>query len=192
MLPTMVIEPLSRHLDSVKRQHQTDLARGFGRVVLPFALDRKYPSTHRMGLAVRVSRVSGMYGPEMGATNALSPSRISRPEGGGARGTPGRDDQARGTAHVPALIRYTPARGWVRHSDRAGAAGPRGRQHDDDVHARAQSGPAWRAQPCRLPLIDRAIPVGREHWRPTTARCCSMERAKSLIFWQVDRCDVAS
>jgi integrase len=28
-----------------------------------------------------------MYGPEMGATNALSPSRISRPEGGGARGT---------------------------------------------------------------------------------------------------------
>jgi ketosteroid isomerase-like protein len=28
----------------VKRQHEADLTRGFGRVVLPFALDRKYPS----------------------------------------------------------------------------------------------------------------------------------------------------
>lgn len=44
LLPTSVIEPLARHLDSVKRQHQGDLARGFGRVVLPFALDRKYPN----------------------------------------------------------------------------------------------------------------------------------------------------
>ena len=44
VLPTAVIEPLSRHLESVKRQHEADLARGFGRVVLPFALDRKYPN----------------------------------------------------------------------------------------------------------------------------------------------------
>jgi integron integrase len=44
VLPTAVFEPLSRHLEGVKRQHQTDLARGFGRVVLPFALDRKYPN----------------------------------------------------------------------------------------------------------------------------------------------------
>ena len=42
ILPTAVIEPLSRHLEGVKRQHQADLARGFGRVVLPFALDPKY------------------------------------------------------------------------------------------------------------------------------------------------------
>jgi integron integrase len=44
VLPTSVIEPLSHHLESVKRLHQADLARGFGRVVLPFALDRKYPN----------------------------------------------------------------------------------------------------------------------------------------------------
>jgi integrase len=47
VLPTTVIEPLSRHLETVKRQHQADLARGLGRVVLPFALGRKYP-TRRM------------------------------------------------------------------------------------------------------------------------------------------------
>jgi site-specific recombinase XerD len=44
VLPTAVVEPLSRHLEGVKRQHEADLARGFGRVVLPFALDRKYPN----------------------------------------------------------------------------------------------------------------------------------------------------
>ena len=44
VLPTTVIEPLTRHLESVRRLHQADLARGFGRVVLPFALDRKYPN----------------------------------------------------------------------------------------------------------------------------------------------------
>lgn len=44
LLPTVVVQPLARHLESVKRQHQADLARGLGRVVLPFALDRKYPN----------------------------------------------------------------------------------------------------------------------------------------------------
>lgn len=44
VLPTAVIEPLCRHLEGVRRHHQADLARGFGRVVLPFALDRKYPN----------------------------------------------------------------------------------------------------------------------------------------------------
>jgi integron integrase len=44
VLPTAVVEPLARHLESVKRQHEVDLARGLGRVVLPFAFDRKYPN----------------------------------------------------------------------------------------------------------------------------------------------------
>jgi integron integrase len=44
VLPAAVIQPLSRHLDGARRQHLGDLARGLGRVVLPFALDRKYPN----------------------------------------------------------------------------------------------------------------------------------------------------
>jgi integrase len=43
MLPVGVEERLQTHLRDVKRQHERDLADGFGRVVLPFALDRKYP-----------------------------------------------------------------------------------------------------------------------------------------------------
>ena len=38
MLPVAVREGLTRHLADVRRLHERDLARGFGRVVLPFAL----------------------------------------------------------------------------------------------------------------------------------------------------------
>jgi len=41
MLPGAVKEPLQRHLQTVKRQHEEDLRRGLGRVALPNALDRK-------------------------------------------------------------------------------------------------------------------------------------------------------
>jgi integrase len=44
MLPDSVRDPLRAHLLQAKRQHDEDLALGFGRVVLPDALDRKFPS----------------------------------------------------------------------------------------------------------------------------------------------------
>jgi integron integrase len=43
MLPSMVIDPLRNHLADVRRLHAADLEEGFGRVVLPDALERKYP-----------------------------------------------------------------------------------------------------------------------------------------------------
>ena len=44
MLPDAVRDDLRQHLDVVQRQHHADLASGLGRVVLPAALDRKYPN----------------------------------------------------------------------------------------------------------------------------------------------------
>lgn len=44
MLPGIVVARLTEHLSDVRQFHETDRARGFGRVVLPFALDRKYPN----------------------------------------------------------------------------------------------------------------------------------------------------
>jgi Phage integrase family len=43
MLPASARESLARHLAEVQRLHARDLAQGFGRVVVPFALDRKFP-----------------------------------------------------------------------------------------------------------------------------------------------------
>ena len=47
MLADLVIPELRAHLDRVKRQHQMDLADGFGRVTLPHALARKYVNADR-------------------------------------------------------------------------------------------------------------------------------------------------
>lgn len=49
-------DPLRRHLADVRRVHEADLREGFGRVVLPDALDRKHPQRGcGMGMAVWVS-----------------------------------------------------------------------------------------------------------------------------------------
>ena len=42
MLPSAAKAPLLTHLELVQRQHHDDLAHGLGRVVLPFAMARKY------------------------------------------------------------------------------------------------------------------------------------------------------
>ena len=44
MLPDSLVTPLQEHLQLVKRLHDEDLARGYGSVYLPFALERKYPN----------------------------------------------------------------------------------------------------------------------------------------------------
>lgn len=45
MLPAAIKEPLLRHLEAVKRQHDQDIEKRLGRVALPNALERKYPTT---------------------------------------------------------------------------------------------------------------------------------------------------
>ena len=42
VLPNRLCDPLRKHLGTVKTLHDQDLAAGFGRVYLPYALDRKY------------------------------------------------------------------------------------------------------------------------------------------------------
>jgi integron integrase len=44
MLPERIKASLLEHMEMVRRVHQRDIAEGYGRVQLPFALDRKYPN----------------------------------------------------------------------------------------------------------------------------------------------------
>ncbi|HXF92392.1 MAG TPA: integron integrase [Nitrospiraceae bacterium] len=46
-LPTAVKALLIQHLKAVRQQHEEDLRQGLGRVVLPHALERKYPNASR-------------------------------------------------------------------------------------------------------------------------------------------------
>jgi integron integrase len=44
LLPKSCVEPLKRHLENVKLQHERAMQEGYGGVELPFALARKYPN----------------------------------------------------------------------------------------------------------------------------------------------------
>ena len=50
VLPVDLIPPLRGHLRKVRELHRQDLARGDGRVFLPFALSKKYPNAERSWL----------------------------------------------------------------------------------------------------------------------------------------------
>lgn len=47
MLPASLKTPLLEHLKRAKKIHERDLADGWGRVLLPDAIDRKYPNAPR-------------------------------------------------------------------------------------------------------------------------------------------------
>ena len=47
MLPASVKTPMQEHLKRVKALHEKDLADGWGRVLMPDALDRKYPNASK-------------------------------------------------------------------------------------------------------------------------------------------------
>jgi integron integrase len=46
-LPRIAVEGLRAQIAAVKTQHEQDLRDGFGTVHLPYALERKYPNTHK-------------------------------------------------------------------------------------------------------------------------------------------------
>jgi len=47
MLPESVKRPLADHLSRIKKIHESDVAKGFGRVLMPEALARKYPNASK-------------------------------------------------------------------------------------------------------------------------------------------------
>nr|QZL14134.1 integron integrase [uncultured bacterium] len=47
ILPDKLVEPLQKHLESVKIQHENDLKAGLGAVLLPFAFDGKHSNAAR-------------------------------------------------------------------------------------------------------------------------------------------------
>ena len=142
VLPVMLRAPLREHLALVREQHVREVAAGLGGVAMPGALGAKYPGAAREWAWQWVFPATRHYRDavtgERRRHHLHESVRAASGEGGGASGgnrTPGNMSLA------AALVRDASARGRVRHPDDPGAARPPRRQHDDDLHARAE--PGW-------------------------------------------------
>jgi integron integrase len=111
MLPDALRKTLEEQLEAVRLLHHTDLGAGFGRVVLPGALDRKYPNASTDWLwqfvfpAGRICR-DERFGPPTRFHLHESAGAASGDRGGAESGA----GQARWVPHVSALVRHPFAR----------------------------------------------------------------------------------
>src|SRR6266508_3947035 len=77
------------------------------------------------------------------------PARDRAPENRHGRRAPRRDRQASDSTHAPPFVRDASARRRSRHPDGAGAPGPPRREHEADLHPRAEPWSIGGAEPSR-------------------------------------------
>jgi hypothetical protein len=80
MLPSLVRQTLVAHLESVRARHSDDLGKGLGKVVLPFALDRKYPGAVKERSPLRLGMLDGLTSTQSSPC-AVRYRRIHNPHG---------------------------------------------------------------------------------------------------------------
>ena len=147
MIPQSLCLPLQTHLAKVRALHQADLAAGLGNVHLPFALHRKYPHAGReWGWQYVFPAAIRSTDPRTGAKRrhhvheqafqrafkqALRDAALVKP---------------RDAAQPAAFVRDASAGKRLRHPHAPGVARSQQRADDDDLHPRAESRPARRAQ----------------------------------------------
>jgi len=125
MLPQKLVEPLRAHLQRVRGLHARDLKEGFGEVNMPYALSRKYPRAAREWFGGSRRRGDA-------ASSSVRVGAAARGARGGARR---RHREARELPHAAPFVRHPPARGRLRHQDRAGTAWALGRLDHHDLYA---------------------------------------------------------
>ena len=105
MLPAKAKTALEQHLAVVKTQHARDLERGVGRVVLPFALERKYPNAGTdWGWQYVFPGGARVPGRALGTAVPVSFTRVGHAARGGRGGTPGGHREAGELSYVSALL----------------------------------------------------------------------------------------
>lgn len=161
VLPEGLVPALRTQLSRAHAVHQKDLAAGFGDVFLPDALATKFPNA---------GRAWGWQYVFPAANRALDP-----------RGQANVVCEAGVAPRVAPFVRHAPAAGGLRHPHGAGTAGTRGRQHNDDLHPRAQPGRSRYSQPA-----GRALARCRRKEYPVRAparcgNCADIHRLSPVV-----------
>ena len=142
MLPESLKTPLVEHLKVVKAFHEEDLSAGWGRVLLPDALDRKYPNAATewrwQWVFSQKKRWKNSRTGEEGRHH-MDESLIQRAV---KKAVSRAGLTKRATCHT-SLLRHPFARRRVRHSDSPGTSGTQRCEDNDDIHTRAESRTVW-------------------------------------------------
>lgn len=146
MLPASISAELSEQLVRAAALHEEDLAAGFGRVWLPDAIDRKFPSASRDWRWQWVFPRSHPVEKRDGRGPASLP-RDERAARRDPRRPLDRHRQACRLPHLPTFLRDPPSGARSRHSYRPGASRPPGRIDDHDLHPRPTPRCTRRPQP---------------------------------------------
>lgn len=128
VLPESLVAVLQEHLLSVRSLHRRDLAAGWGRVLMPYALARKYPNANREWAWQWIfPQQNRWHDKESGAQgrHPIDPSLVQKPP----------------------FLRHTPAGARAGHPHHSGATGPQRRKHHGDLYPWTESGPSGGAQP---------------------------------------------
>src|SRR5712691_3560155 len=192
MLPAAVRETLTVHLADVRRLHEADLARGFGRAVLPFALDRKFPNAPtewRWQFVFPAGRICR--DPRYGSPSRyhLHKSVVQKAVANAARlaGT-----TKRLSPHVMRHYSHASPRRWVRHSHSTGATRPSGRPDDDDLFARDEPRRARREE-SDGPAVSGYVRVSRHnHGSPDRPISMEVHGGEALGVGRLHRCCVVT
>jgi len=148
ILPSVIKQDLARHLDTVREQHARDVQSGAGWVELPYALGRKYPNAGREWVWQWLFPATRFYREQATGQvrrHHLHETVLQKIVKDAVR----RNRQAGDSTHAPPFVRDASARRRPRHPDGAGATGPPRREHDADLHPRAEPWPIGGAEPSR-------------------------------------------
>ena len=161
MLPRSLEADLKSQVKAARCQWEVDRQAQRCGVAVPHALGAKYPGLgSRWGWFWVFPVAHAVHQPAQRRPASAPPVRgaaATRPE---ARGGCGRHRQAGFRPHAAPQLRHAPAAGRHRHPHGAGTAGPQRREHDHDLHPRAEdrrgrhrqpAGCAFAALMCGLP-----------------------------------------
>jgi hypothetical protein len=121
LLPMSLMPALQEHLLRVRRLHHGDLEAGWGSVLMPYALARKYPNANR----------------EWAWQWVFPQQKRWRDRESGSQGRHHLDPSV-----VQKAVKRAVAEAGLGHPHHSGVTGPQGREDHHDLHARAQPRPA--------------------------------------------------
>jgi len=183
MLPGALLQPLQDHLRHVRQQHEADLKGGAGRGATAGGAGPQVPQCRpRVGLAMGISRIVPLRGPQDGHPTSSSFARIRHPKGGPRGGATGWANQACDHPRIPSFVCNPFIGGRLRRQNRPGTVRAQGCPEHDGLHPRIES---WRSRStarwtaCRKPSPATAG-LGRPGGRPKNRRACLGIRRKWL------------